>query len=420
VTELRPADWFPLPHPGDGDHHAELARRRRDAPVEALAGMPGGEVVVVYRHADVLAVLTDPAFSTDVVEERYGAVLGRSLVTLAPPVRRAVRSALLDALRPDTEVVAAVVDAVVAGRVAALEAALAEGPVDVVPTLAAEVPARVLAVLLGLEEQDWAEVAALASAAARLLEEPRAALRAGRTLRRRLATRLAERRTGDGERQPGRDVVGALAGLEVEGRRLDDAAVVSTLLLLCWAGTETAFPAIATSLHAVLQQPGAAEHARTGPAGPRRRRRGAALGGPGAGHLAAGDREVELAGRRLSAGTVVLAHLGSANRDEEVFRDPDVFDPRRRPSRHLAFGSGPHRCLGWQLARAELAGCLSAVLTRLPGLRLAPGSTPPEGQVVRSPRRVPVELPPRPVGRRAGAAQPGPGPAAGATEERQQ
>lgn len=393
MTGLRPADWFPLPLPGPGDHYAALARRRRDAPVESLTGVPGGEVVVVYRHADVLTVLTDPAFSTDVVEERYGAVLGRSLMTLDPGARRAVRSVLLDTLRPDTEVVAGVVAGAVAGRVDALESALPGGPVDVVPTLAAEVPARVLAVLLGLGEEDWAEVAALAAAAARLLEEPRAALRAARTLRRRLTTRLAERGPGSGARRTGPDVVGALAGLEVDGRRLDDAAVVSTLLLLCWAGTETAFPAIATSLYAVLTQPGAAEHARSGPTGAldvadealrwqapvqvtsRRVTRGVALGG-----------------RRLPAGAVVLAHLGSANRDEEVFADPDGFDPRRRPSRHLAFGSGPHRCLGWQLARAEVAACLSTVLTRLPGLRLAPGSPPPEGQVVRCPRRVLVEL----------------------------
>lgn len=185
--------------------------------------------------------------------------------------------------------------------------------------------------------------------------------------------------------------------------RLDDSAVVSSLLLLCWAGTEAALPAIATALYAVLTQPGAAERARSAPGG--------ALDvadealrweAPVQVTSRRVTREVELAARALPAGAIVLAHLGSGNRDEREFADPDRFDPHRfdsgradsgrGPARHLAFGSGPHRCLGWQLARAEVAACLTAVLTRLPGLRLAAGSPPPEGAVVRSPRRVLVQL----------------------------
>jgi cytochrome P450 len=60
---------------------------------------------------------------------------------------------------------------------------------------------------------------------------------------------------------------------------------------------------------------------------------------------------VELGGRVLPAGAPVVVWLGSANRDDAVFDDPYTFDPARRPNRHLAFGGGPHNCLGAPLAR---------------------------------------------------------------------
>ncbi|ADG98121.1 cytochrome P450 [Segniliparus rotundus DSM 44985] len=86
--------------------------------------------------------------------------------------------------------------------------------------------------------------------------------------------------------------------------------------------------------------------------------------------------EVDIAGRRLRPGHVVVLLLGGANRDPSVFPDPDRFDVTRRNAReHLAFGSGVHACVGGALARAEGAVALRMLFERFPGLRLI---APPE------------------------------------------
>ena len=89
-------------------------------------------------------------------------------------------------------------------------------------------------------------------------------------------------------------------------------------------------------------------------------------------------RDTVLSGVEISAGEPVVVWLGSANRDERVFDKPFVFDPYRRPNRHLAFGIGPHYCVGHTVARvanrlvfAELFRRFSAVHTTSdPGRRL--------------------------------------------------
>jgi cytochrome P450 len=76
--------------------------------------------------------------------------------------------------------------------------------------------------------------------------------------------------------------------------------------------------------------------------------------------------DVDLDGRPLQAGQMVMAQIGSANRDEAQFPDADRFDIRRAPNRHLAFGHGIHFCLGAPLARLESKIALTLMLERLP------------------------------------------------------
>ena len=77
---------------------------------------------------------------------------------------------------------------------------------------------------------------------------------------------------------------------------------------------------------------------------------------------------------RIPAGAPLVAWIGSANRDERQFERPAQFDVDRGQIRHLAFGHGIHFCLGAPLARLEARIALEAVLSRLPGLTLAPGA----------------------------------------------
>jgi hypothetical protein len=102
-------------------------------------------------------------------------------------------------------------------------------------------------------------------------------------------------------------------------------------------------------------------------------------------------RDVEVAGTSIAAGAQVTVSLAGANRDPAEFADPDRFDlsrPRRR--RHLAFASGPHVCIGMDLARLEVVTALIALARRFPRLRLADGAPSPTGLVFRKPDRLPV------------------------------
>jgi cytochrome P450 len=100
-------------------------------------------------------------------------------------------------------------------------------------------------------------------------------------------------------------------------------------------------------------------------------------------------REVEIGGVHIRKDDLVVVSLAGANRDSEVFADPDVFDPSRpNVRRHLAFAQGPHVCLGMHLARLETQAATRAVLD-LPGLQLDRArSVAPSGLVFRKPPAV--------------------------------
>jgi cytochrome P450 len=101
--------------------------------------------------------------------------------------------------------------------------------------------------------------------------------------------------------------------------------------------------------------------------------------------------DVELDGARIRRGDLVIVSLTAANRDPDVYADPDHFDLDRSTARsHVTFAQGPHACIGLHLARLETRASLEAALDDWPDLRLAPGSTPPTGVVFRKPRSLPV------------------------------
>ena len=104
-------------------------------------------------------------------------------------------------------------------------------------------------------------------------------------------------------------------------------------------------------------------------------------------------RDIELRGRRIAAGDKVVVFYSSANRDEEVFAEPDRFDIARAPNEHVAFGGGgAHFCLGANLARLEIRALFEQVLARLPDLRLAGPVERLRSNFINGPRRMPVEF----------------------------
>jgi cytochrome P450 len=104
--------------------------------------------------------------------------------------------------------------------------------------------------------------------------------------------------------------------------------------------------------------------------------------------------DAEIRGTRIRAGDKVYLSYASANRDEEIFDEPDRFDIRRQPNDHLAFGIGEHFCLGASLARMQLRCLLRELLTRLPDLTLAAAAAIQRGTLIHGVKRMPVRFTP--------------------------
>jgi len=109
-------------------------------------------------------------------------------------------------------------------------------------------------------------------------------------------------------------------------------------------------------------------------------------------------RDAEIAGTPVSAGDRVALLYPSANRDESVFDDPYTFDIARHPNPQIAFGFGPHFCLGASLARLELKAMFTRLLDRLPDIRLADDSPLPyrNSNFITGPEAMPVVFTPQP------------------------
>lgn len=159
--------------------------------------------------------------------------------------------------------------------------------------------------------------------------------------------------------------------------RLTDAEIVMLVMGLLISGAEATGCHLALGLIEVLQQPGLPDVLRRDPGQipsvVEELLRWVWFGGTaGRAHVATAD--VKLHDRLISKGEVVVPMVDVANRDSDVFPHADEFCPRRSPNPHVAFGHGPHRCVGMAFARVELQVGMQVVLSRLARLSLVAGS----------------------------------------------
>lgn len=173
---------------------------------------------------------------------------------------------------------------------------------------------------------------------------------------------------------------------------LDDYDVVQFVMLLLIAGNETTTNLIGNAVDALLDHPEQLEQLAAHP-----ELVGAAIeevlrfDSPIQLIFRTATEDIELHGETIPKGAIVAPLLGSANRDERRFPDPDRFDIERRPQAHVAFGFGKHFCLGASLARLEARCALEALLPELPRLRrAAPRSARLDSFLVRGPRSIAV------------------------------
>jgi hypothetical protein len=200
-----------------------------------------------------------------------------------------------------------------------------------------------------------------------------------------LAELVAERRAA-----PGPDLVSFLTQAEVDGDTLSDEEIVYTAVLLVLAGIDTAWSTLASAIHYLATHPDQQARLRESPLLiPTAREEFLRAFAPvTVGRLVKDD--VEFRGCPMRKDEMVLVSFPSANRDEDQFPDAGEVQLDRQPNRHLAFGSGIHRCLGVNVARMELSIALEELLRRVPPFTLADPDVHWTTGQVRGPKHVVV------------------------------
>jgi cytochrome P450 len=371
------------------DPYPFYARLRAEAPVWRTTLPDKRAAWLVTRYDDVARVLKDDTFAKDKLnamdpEQRaktpwipgFLKPLERNMLDLDDPDHARLRALVSKAFTP--RLIERLRGRIVALCEELLDAMERErrrkGEAELVADYALSLPATVIASLLGVPAEDhakfhrWSNRLVSVSSKRDMLRAVPAALTFVRYLR-----KLIEKRRMD----PQDDLLTALIRAEESGDSLSEDELLAMAFLLLVAGHETTVNLIASGTLALLERPEQADALRNDPS----------LVKPAVEELLrytspvemATERypceDVEIEGTTIPRGELVLAVLGSANRDERHFEDPDVFDITRDPNRHLAFGrGGVHHCLGAPLARMEGQIAISALLRCFPNLRLAAAS----------------------------------------------
>lgn len=377
-----------------GDPFPDLARLRADAPVARHAETGAW---VLTRHADVTAASRDPATfcsGKGILLMEIGAQYDTppTMMHTDPPAHTRYRKLVQPAFAPS---VMRALDAVISERARRAVAALPAGePVDVVADLAVPFPLRVISDLLGIPEDDWPRFHEWSEAAipgATDWPQERIAELMGEMVTYLLATAAARRA------DPQDDVISLLATVEVDGDTLDDTELAMFLVQLLVAGNETTRNALSGGLVAFSENPDqwAALRAAPSPSG----LIGTAVDEilrwttPVVYFMRTTTREVTVGDVTLPADTPVVLHYLAANRDEGEFGPTaGEFDIARDPNHHVAFGSGPHFCLGAALARIELRAMLDALVARFATIEPAGPVERSMSLVIAGVRRAPLVL----------------------------
>ena len=372
--------------PAGTDHHGEAARLRELGPVVRVV-LPGGvEAWSVTHHALLADLLADRRVSKDwhnwtavrdgdIADDwpLIGMVKVTNMVTadgrghhrLRKFVTQTLTPRRVQSLRP---------------RIAAIVGVLLDdlpshagpdGSVDLRKHFAYPVPMQVICELVGVPEEERPELRELVDSIFRSTSAPEEVLKTQRDiyllLNRLVAARHAE---------PGDDLISALiAGQRDDPERLTDEELVGTLWLMLAAGHETTLSLIVNGARALLTHPDQRALAVAGGEDTwsavveETLRWDAPIGNFMARYPL---EDIEIAGVTIPAGDAILAPYSAVGRDAAQ-HGPDAarFDITREQRRHLAFGGGPHLCLGAPLARLEATEALPALFRRYPGLSLA-------------------------------------------------
>ncbi|MCY3559770.1 MAG: cytochrome P450 [bacterium] len=348
----------------------------------------------ILRHDHLLAALKDTRFSSDrirpVFEHKLSEaqrreraptyrILGEWMVFRDPPDHTRLRQLVSRAFTPRAVArwqprILEVVDSLLAELAP-------RGRMDVISDFAYPLPAVVIAEMMGVPAtdrdlfKDWSDDLMVLVFGARGTAGRRERAQSG-------LLELSDYLSGLVRRfraAPAANLISALIRAQEGDERLTDDEITGTCILLLFGGHETTTNLIGNGLHALLRHPEELERlvARSDADGLR-----AAIeeilrfDGPSKMQVRMAATDIDVAGHLIRRHDMVYLVQAAANRDPDVFADPDRFDLQRNPTDHVGFGFGLHYCLGAAVARLEGSIALDALARRLPDLRGGP--EPPE------------------------------------------
>jgi cytochrome P450 len=367
------------------DPYPTFARLRAESPLCRVGPASYG----VIRHAEVAALQRDPRLSHRFPREFYQLSVGdgptsewlpRLMAGADPPehtrLRRlaavAFRHHVVRSLRPRIE---ELVDGYI-------DAGLSRGGFDAVRDLAFPLTTTLLCELIGIPSERWPEMPQATDLGlaftGRIFDEPNAGAGAADEAlewMRALIRELIEVR----RHEPQDDLLSRMLYAEEHGDRFTYEEIVDNTVMTFGAGFETSIGMLATGYEALLRFPDQLARLRADPSlVPTAVEEFLRFDAP----IQAGVRRVlepiEIGGRTIRPGRVLVLLIGAANRDERVFTDPDRLDVGRDPNPHVSFGGGWHLCLGAALSRLEGEIVFGRLLSRFATIE-------PDGPAVRRP-----------------------------------
>ncbi len=372
--DLRDRDVFE-----QGVPHEWFARLRRDAPVFEHPIDQGPRIWILSRYADITAVSADWQRNSsaeangsirgldEVDEERWQAevaaraatsvdedVTAGVMIMMDPPAHSKYRRLVSKAFTP--RMVTLLEPAIRRITAGLIDQAIAEGEVDFVPKVAEPVPLMAITEMLGAPEEDrpqlftWAN-RLIGSEDPEFSIDPRDHENAVTSFHQYAAAMAEDRRAN-----PRDDMATALIEAEIDGQKMSTDAFCRFFRLLTSAGAESTRYTTASGVQALIENPDQFQALRDDPTlVPNAVEEILRWATPVMYFRRAVTEDYELHGKQIRAGDKVVLWYASANRDEEVFDDPNTFNIYRTPNKHIAFGSGgPHFCLGSGLARLQL------------------------------------------------------------------
>ncbi len=351
---------------------------------------PDDEWVLFGYDGVCQAFRDDRVFTSAAYDKTIGLVMGHTILAMGGKEHHDHRSLVAKAFRAsalqrwEPSVVGPVCDQLV-------DEFKTDGHADLVKALTFEFPTRIISTLLGLPPEDLDLFRRLSLDLISIPTDIVAGLNAAAELHTYFLDQVEQRR-----RKRTDDVIGDLVAAEIDGAKLTDEAIIAFLRLLLPAGLETTYRSSGNLLYLLLSHPGQLSMLNQDRALiPAAIEEGIRYESPLTMVMRTTTEDVEVSGRTIPAGAQVDLCMGSANRDESRWTDPNTFDICRPRQAHIAFAGGIHMCLGMHLARLETRVMLNSLLDRVADLTLIPDEDARiVGVTFRSPNKLPVTFTP--------------------------